>query len=77
MRAMQRILAGLLALLMVLGAASPGWTGSSIPPPPTDSPAPADPEASAAAQHADPQGKGVPERGGGQERSGPAPRGSR
>ncbi len=54
MRAMQRILAGSLALLMVLGAAPPGWMGSSIPLPPTDSPAPADPEADADAQETTP-----------------------
>ena len=46
MRAMRRIFAGLLALLMVLGAAPPGWAGSSSPPPPAAAPAPADPRGS-------------------------------
>ena len=49
---MQRILAGLLALLMVLGAAPPGWTGSSSPPPPPGPPAA--PEPAADAQEATP-----------------------
>jgi hypothetical protein len=43
--AMQRIFAGLLALLMVLGAASPGRAGSSAPAAPADPPAPAASEA--------------------------------
>ena len=51
---MRRIFAGLLALLMVLGAAPPGWAGSSSPPAPADAPAPADPEAQADAQEATP-----------------------
>jgi hypothetical protein len=51
---MRRIFAGLLALLMVLGAAPPGWAGSSSPPAPADTPAPADPEAQADAQEATP-----------------------
>jgi len=55
MRAMRRILAGLLTLLMALGAAPPGWAGSSSPPPPADSPAPADPEAEADAQATPPR----------------------
>jgi hypothetical protein len=44
MQAMRRIFAGLLALLMALGAAPPGWAGSSSPPPPAASPAPAAPD---------------------------------
>jgi hypothetical protein len=55
MRAMCRMLAGLLALLMVLGAAPAAWSGSSTPPPPADSSgAPADPEADPEAQDATP-----------------------
>src|SRR5258707_1604771 len=54
MRATRRIFAGLLALLMVLGAAPPGWAGSSSPPPPPGAPAPTDPEAQADAQEATP-----------------------
>ena len=54
MEPMRRICAGLLALLMVLGAAPPGWTGSSSPPPPAEAPAPAEPEAQADAQEATP-----------------------
>lgn len=51
---MRRIFAGLLALLMVLGAAPPGWAGSSSPPAPAVAPAPADPEAQGDAQEATP-----------------------
>src|SRR5713101_7338921 len=54
MRAMPRILAGLLTLLMVLGAAPPSRAGSSSPPPPADSPAPAHPETEADAQETTP-----------------------
>jgi uncharacterized protein DUF6600 len=54
MRALQRILAGLLALLTVLGATPTGWAGSSSPPPPAESPAPADPETEADAQETTP-----------------------
>ncbi len=55
MEAMWRIFSGLLALLMVLGAAPPGgWAGSSTPPPPADSPAPTDPEAEGEAREATP-----------------------
>ena len=54
MEAMRRICAGLLALLMVLGAAPAGWTGTSSPPPPAEAPAPAEPEAQADAQEATP-----------------------
>jgi len=54
MRATRRIFAGLLALLMVLGAAPPSWAGSSSPPPPAGAPAPTDPEAQADAQEATP-----------------------
>ena len=43
MRAMRRIFAGLLALLMVLGAAPAGWAGSSSPPPPAGAPGPGRP----------------------------------
>jgi len=48
MEAMRRICAGLLALLMVLGAAPPGWAGSSSPPPPAASDAAPEPAADAA-----------------------------
>jgi len=55
---MRRICAGLLALLMVLGAAPPGWAGSSSPPPPATSTAPAAsdaaPDAAAEAPEATP-----------------------
>ena len=51
---MQRIFAGLLALLMVLGAAPPGWAGSTTPPPPADAPAPADAETESDAQEITP-----------------------
>jgi hypothetical protein len=54
MQAIRRIFPGLLALLMVLGAAPPGWAGSSSPPPPVASPAPAAPEGEADAQEATP-----------------------
>ncbi|HEX9748507.1 MAG TPA: DUF6600 domain-containing protein [Methylomirabilota bacterium] len=53
-RAMRRIFSGLLALLMVLGAAPPGWAGSSSPPPPADSPAPAAPDDAPDAQEPTP-----------------------
>jgi hypothetical protein len=47
---MRRIFAGFLAWLMVLGAAPPGWAGSSTPPPPAGSPAPAAPDAAPEAE---------------------------
>jgi hypothetical protein len=54
MRTMRRIFSGLLALLMLLGAAPPSWAGSSTPPPPAGSPAPAEPDAEADAQETTP-----------------------
>src|SRR6185295_5638347 len=44
MQPMRRIFAGLLALLLALGAAPTGWAGSSNPPAPPGAPAPAAPE---------------------------------
>jgi len=44
MQSMRRIFAGLLALLLTLGAAPTGWAGSSNPPAPPGAPAPAAPE---------------------------------
>jgi len=40
--------------MMVLGAAPPGWAGSSSPPPPAGAPTPTDPEAQTDAQEATP-----------------------
>ena len=47
MQPMRRILAGLLALLLVIGATPPAWAGSSTPPPPAETGAPADSETDA------------------------------
>ena len=44
MQPIRRIFAGLLALMLALGAASTGWAGSSSPPAPPGAPAPAAPE---------------------------------